>query len=209
MDVGSAVKVFCNSFTRVHSGVVKLPSLKLSLNSVAPAATAGALMCAYSVGASATAVTPIATMSTSLAVPSLVVTLSVDEPLKSLAGLKLAPSSAALMAAAVPVICSVPVSLPVKVTPAVDPSVSVPCVTTRVVVNDAESTSDTVMALPLALENTHAVSSLVACVGGSEFTGASLVPVTVISRFRVEVAPWSSVTVNGTVSSRDWPAPSD
>ena len=39
-------------------------------------------------------------------------------------------------------------------------------------------------------------------------TGASLVPVTVITRLAVDVAPWSSVTVC-TVSTADWPTPSD
>ena len=40
-------------------------------------------------------------------------------------------------------------------------------------------------------------------------TGASLVPVTVMTRLAVDVAPWSSVTVYGTVSTADWPTPSD
>ena len=38
-------------------------------------------------------------------------------------------------------------------------------------------------------------------------TGASLVPVTVMTKFFVEVAPWSSVTVNGTVMTCCWPTP--
>ena len=67
----------------------------------------------------------------------------------------------------------------VKVSPPVPDKVMPPLVTARVTCTVAASTSATLMRLPLAAENTRAVSSLVVCAAGTVFTGASFTAVTV------------------------------
>jgi hypothetical protein len=102
---------------------------------------------------------------------------------------KVVPFSAALMAAAVPAICTEPVPLPVTVTPAVEPSVSVPLVTATVAVSEPLSMSATVRALPLADENTSPVSSVVDWAPGAVLTGASFTALTVTLTLAVSVTP--------------------
>ncbi len=86
----------------------------------------------------------------------------------------------------------------VNVSPVVPASVSAPLVTATVIVSVASSTSATVIALPLAVENTRGVSSFVACAPGTAFTGASSAPwiVTVTSC----AVPSAAVTVKVSVS---------
>ena len=99
------------------------------------------------------------------------------------------PFSAALMAAAVPVTCTLPVPLPTTLTPATPASVSVPWVTASVVVSAPPSTSATVIALPLALLNTSGLSSAVVCAPGKVLTGASFTELTVTFTVAVSVTP--------------------
>ena len=105
------------------------------------------------------------------------------------------PSRAALIAAAPPIRVSVPVPLPLTVTPVLEPSVRVPLADESTTVSDALSTSATVIALPLAAEKTSVASSATVCAPGSWLTGASLVPVTVRSSEAAEAAPAASRTV--------------
>ena len=93
------------------------------------------------------------------------------------------------MAAGVPVICTLPVPLPLTVTPAALPSVSVPWVTARVVVSVPPSTSATASALPLALLKMSGLSSAVVCAPGVVLIGASLTEFTVTFTVAVSVTP--------------------
>ena len=85
----------------------------------------------------------------------------------------------------------------VMVAPPPATGLNVPLVTVIVVVNMAAgpSTSLTLMALPLAAENTCGVSSGVVCAGGTVFTGASGVAVTVKPSVEVSMPPRPSLTV--------------
>ena len=62
------------------------------------------------------------------------------------------------------------------------------------------------MSLALTAPLTMGASSTVVNAAATA-TGASLVPVTVITKFCVDVAPWSSVTVKGTMMTFCWPTP--
>ena len=128
---------------------------------------------------SATAATAIGTLAALDVVPSLTDSVSVAAPLKSAAGLKLDPASAALIAAALPLNVTLALPLPDTPTPAVEPSVKLPWFTATVTVSVSPSTSVTLNALPLAPENTSGVSSLPDCAGGTLTVGASSTGVTV------------------------------
>ena len=93
------------------------------------------------------------------------------------------------MAAAVPVICTLPVPLPLTVTPAALPSVSVPWVTASVVVSVPPSTSATVNALPFAPLKISGLSSAAACAPGVVLTGASFTALIVTLTVAVSVTP--------------------
>jgi hypothetical protein len=71
--------------------------------------------------------------------------------------------------------------------------------TTTSTLPEPASTSATLIALPPPLENTRPVSSLMACVVGTVFTGWSLTAVTVRSRTRVLLASVPSSTRNESV----------
>ena len=98
------------------------------------------------------------------------------------------------MSASVPVKVIVPSLLPsptLKLRPTKLLSVSFPCVAVRVIcINPpATSTSAMLMALPLLLERTSVVSSLVACgPTGRVMTGASFTAFTVIATESVSVS---------------------
>ena len=77
-----------------------------------------------------------------------------------------------MIAAAVPLMVTVPLPLLLIVAPAKPSAVSVPLVTLTVVVKVPPSTSATLMALLVAVLNTCAVSSAVLCAPGTVFTGA-------------------------------------
>ncbi len=85
------------------------------------------------------------------------------------------------------------------VTPAVAIAVRVPLPIETVVVSVPPSTSATVIALPLAVENTLATSSLVACATGTVLTGASLTGMTLIVAIAVFEALLPSVTTTSMV----------
>ena len=96
------------------------------------------------------------------------------------------PSSAALIAASVPLKLMLVSLLPVptlKLSPATLASVTVPlaAVTVSCTRLAPASTSATVMALPVPEENSNAVSSAVACAAGTDSSGASLIALTVIA----------------------------
>ena len=91
--------------------------------------------------------------------------------------------------AAEPLTVIVPVPSPVTTTLAVEPSVSRPLVPESVTVSVSPSASATVIALPLALENTSVVSSLVDCPGGTTVTGGSLTATTPAVTVVVSVTP--------------------
>ena len=110
-----------------------------------------------------------------------------------------------LIALAVPVKVIVVSALPSpleKLRPAVLANVSVPLVTDRVTRSGLApaSTSLTLRALPLALENTRVVSSLTDCAAGTVCTGASLTAVTVIdASWLVLLCPSALLTTMRTV----------
>ena len=106
------------------------------------------------------------------------------EPLKFASGVKLKPSSAALISVREPwiVIVAVP-SLPeIKVRPLVPDKVKIPSLILSVVSSKPVPVSTSLMEirLPFAVSNTSAVSSFVVCGDGTELTGASLTGVMVI-----------------------------
>ena len=108
------------------------------------------------------------------------------------------PSSAALIAAAVPVNVIVTSAVPaptVNVSPAVPASVSVPFVAVSVTWSGLvpASGSLTAMRLPLPVEKTSATSSAEICAPGTMFTGGSLATfATVTVMVAVEVSPSAS-----------------
>ena len=99
------------------------------------------------------------------------------------------PLSAALIAAALPVIVTVPVPLPDTATPATEPRLTRPLVTETVVVSVSPSMSATVTALPLVALKTSAVSSAVVWLGGVVCVAASLTGLTVTVTVAVSVTP--------------------
>ena len=94
-----------------------------------------------------------------------------------------------MIAAGEPESVTVPVPLPETVTPAVPPSVNRPFVAETVIEIVSPSMSVTVIALPLAVENTTVVSSLVVWPPGTAATTASLTGVTVTVTLAVSVTP--------------------
>src|SRR5882724_6416745 len=160
-------------------------------------------------GASLTALTVMATVSTSLSGPpepvlpwSLVVTVRLAEPLKFPVGWNTRPLMAVLMLARLLVTVTVPVPLPLTVRPVVPARVSTPLVTARVTwtLLAPASTSAIEMALPLATEKVSAPSSFMAWAPGTVFTGASLTAFTVMATVSRSlsgppepVLPWSLV----------------
>src|SRR5882724_5567837 len=147
-------------------------------------------------GASLTALTVMATVSTSVWAPpepvlprSLVVTVRLALPLKLPVGANTRPLRAVLMLARLPVTVTVPVPLPLTVRPAVPASVSTPLVAASVTwtFELPASTSAMAMALPPALENVSVPSSFMAWAAGTVFTGASLTALTVMATVSTSV----------------------
>ena len=170
----TSAKVLRLSAVCVHP--LRFPSLKSSAKNGTPEATTPCeLRWAYTVGASATAVTLIIRVSVSVALavplPSLVLMDNVAAPLKSPVGLYAKPLSAPLIAAAVPLIVTELLPLAVMTAPANVVAVSIPLVTDTVVVKLVLSVSDTVSALPLAALNTRVVSSVVDWILGTTWMG--------------------------------------
>src|SRR5215510_4759409 len=160
-------------------------------------------------GASLTAVTVMATESTSPRAPpepvlpwSLVVTVRLAAPLKLPVGANTRPFRAVLMLARLPVTVTVPVPLPLTVRPDVPARVSVPLVAASVTwtLLLPASTSAIEIALPLAVENVSVPSSLMVWAPGTVLTGASLTAFTVMATESLSlrappepVLPWSLV----------------
>src|SRR5215813_5260477 len=160
-------------------------------------------------GASSTALTVMATESTSLSGPpepvlpwSLVVTVRLAAPLKLAVGWNARPLRAVLMLARLPVTVTVPVPLPLTVRPVVPASVSTPLVAASVTwtLLLPASTSAMEMALPLATEKVSVPSSFMVWAAGTLFTGASSTALTVMATGSVSlsgppepVLPWSLV----------------
>src|SRR5882724_9205196 len=160
--------------------------LKVSVPSSFMVCAAGAVL----IGASLTALTVMATASTSVWAPpepvlprSLVVTVRLALPLKLPAGANTRPFNAVLMLARVPVTVTVPVPLPETVRPAVPARVSTPLVAASVTwtLLLPASTSAMEMALPAAAENVSVPSSFMACAAGTVLTGASFTALTVMA----------------------------
>src|SRR5882672_10581155 len=147
-------------------------------------------------GASLTALTVMATVSTSVLAPpepvlpkSLVVTVRLALPLKLPVGANTRPFNAVLMLARLPVTVTVPVPLPETVSPDVPASVSTPLVAASVTwtFELPASTSAIEMALPAAVLKVSVPSSFMACATGTVFTGASFTALTVMAT--VSVSP--------------------
>src|SRR5215468_5795452 len=162
-------------------------------------------------GASSTALTVMATESTSVLAPpdpvlpwSLVVTVRLAAPLKLAVGANTRPFSAVLMLARLPVTVTVAVPLPVTVRPVVPASVSTPLVAARVTctLELPASTSAMLIAFPLAVENVSVPSSFMVWAAGTVLTGASFTALTVMATESVSlsgppepVLPWSLVVM--------------
>jgi hypothetical protein len=116
-------------------------------------------------------------VSTSVATPSVVLTVRVTVPLDPSAGRKLSPNRAALMLVGVPKIVTFAVPLFTTLAPTPVTAVSVPEVTVRVVDRLLPSGSATVIVLPFAPEKTRAVSWATFCGPGTVFTGGLLLVV--------------------------------
>src|SRR5882724_6423846 len=166
--------------------------LKVSVPSSFMAWAAGTVF----TGASFTALTAMATVSTSVLAPpepvlprSLVVTVRLALPLKLPVGANTRPFNAVLTLARLPVTVTVPVPLPLTVRPAVPASVSTPLVAASVTwtLLLPASTSAMEMALPAAVLKVRAPSSFMACATGTVFTGASFTALTVMAT--VSVSP--------------------
>src|SRR5882724_6004307 len=166
--------------------------LKVSVPSSFMVCAAGAVL----IGASLTALTVMATASTSVWAPpepvlprSLVVTVRLALPLKLPAGANTRPFNAVLMLARLPVTVTVPVPLPLTVRPDVPARVSTPLVAASVTwtFELPASTSAMEMALPAAVLKVSVPSSFMACATGTVFTGASLMALTVMAT--VSVSP--------------------
>ena len=101
---------------------------------------------------------------------------------------------AALMAAAVPVMLTVPEPSPVTVTPALEAILSVPLPAgmLSVVVSETLGPSTSLTEMPVMAS---AVSSLVVLAPGTVLTGASLTGLTVSVTVAVLLSPFASVTV--------------
>ena len=101
---------------------------------------------------------------------------------------------AALIAAAVPLITTVPEPSPVTVTPALDAKLRtpLPAGTVSVVVSVTPAPSTSLTETPVMLSG---VSSFVDCAPGTVLTGASLTGLMVSVTVAVLVSPLASVTV--------------
>ena len=126
-----------------------------------------------SLATSTTGVTDMLIVSVSVKVPSVVTNVKTALPLKSAVLVKVRPSSAALICAAVPTILTEAVPLVVMVAPPPVVTLSVPLVTLTVAVRLALSTSAT-LTPPIGM----GVSSKLLCATGTVLTGASLTAVT-------------------------------
>jgi len=162
---------------------------KLSFVSTLNVCETSSVTVTLSVAISTTGATVIATALTAAgAKPSDVETLSVVAPFQSAVGANASPLSAAVIALALPVMVTVPVPFPVTETPVMEPSVSEPFATVKVVVT-VLSTSAMVIALPLAALNTRLASSFVDWSPGTVLTGASLTAATVTVTVAVSCTP--------------------
>src|SRR5882724_5132421 len=164
--------------------------LKVSVPSSFMAWAAGTVF----TGASFTALTVMATVSTSVLAPpepvlprSLVVTVRLALPLKLPVGANTRPFNAVLTLARLPVTVTVPVPLPLTVRPAVPASVSTPLVAASVTwtLLLPASTSAMAMALPAAVLKVSVPSSFMAWAAGTVFTGASFTALTVMVTVRL------------------------
>src|SRR5262252_9545368 len=182
-----------------------LATLKVSVPSSFMVWAAGTVL----TGASSTALTVMATESTSVSGPpepvlpwSLVVTVRLAAPLKLPVGWNTKPLRAVLMLARLPVTVTVPVPLPLTVRPVVPARMSTPLVAASVTwtLLLPASTSAMEMALPLATLKVSVPSSFMVCAAGTLFTGASLTAFTVMATESTSlsgppepVLPWSLV----------------
>ena len=165
------------------------PAANVSLVKTLNVALVSSAVVALSGAISITGLTVIATVFvTAGAVPSEVETLSVVEPFQSGVGANFKPASAAVTAAGVPEMVTVPELLPVTVTPETVPSVSLPLAIVNVVVT-LLSASATTMALPFAELKVMLLSSFAVCNPGTELTGASLTAATLTVTVAVSVTP--------------------
>ena len=168
-------------------------SAKPKLATVKTWATSSLVVTVVSVptGALFTGVTLIVTESVSLCAPplplppwSLVAIVIPAAPVKFRVGRKLMPARAVFTAAIVPVKVMLASAVPsptLKLKPAVPPRVSVPFVPARLIRARPAPRSGSPIEKASGPANTSAVSSGVLCAPGTELTGASFTPSTLVS----------------------------